>query len=174
MDEPTRTEEKRKIEMPPWMLGLLTGVVGLVLGLGIGLSVGGEEPAAVAAVDTPSATPTGLTEPESPSPDPDPVYDELTAQDLELSLRTIERDCFGSAGGLETVRINAAMDQSLNLDPDVTWDVTYEIRGDEEGPLIGTFSIYPDGQYDVNDEVVGTPTCNTKITVKIVAVDSLF
>ena len=171
MDESTGTTDAQK-PRPTWLLPVGTGIAGLILGLAIGLGSGsGNEPTTVAQE---SPTPTGLTDPgmdlESPAPVvEEPIYDELTADDLELKLKTTEKSCYGSAGGLETVRISVAIDGTVadNLDPDVQWDVTYRITGDENGPIIGTFSIYPDGQYDVNEENLGTPTCETKPTITI-------
>ena len=111
--------------------------------------------------------------PPEPTEPPEPDYTNLTRDDLELTLKTTESSCFGSAGGLQTVQIEVGIDGTVadNLDPDVQWDVTYRLTGDENGPIIGTFSIYPDGQYDVNEEFLSTPTCATKPAIAITQVD---
>jgi hypothetical protein len=52
-----------------------------------------------------------------------------------------------------------------------TWDVTYQITGDESGPIIGTFSIYGNGKYNVSEQYVSTASSNTPVNVKILSVE---
>jgi hypothetical protein len=67
-----------------------------------------------------------------------------------------------------SVRVEVAMSDSAQagLDPSGQWNITYQITGDESGPIIGTFNIYGDGQYDVNEEFLPTRSSNTPITIK--------
>jgi hypothetical protein len=149
----------------PWIIPAGIGIAALIIGVAIG-QTGGSDPATV----TQETEAPGMSlEPPEPTEPPEPVYDNLTSKDLELTLKTTESSCYGSAGGLVTVRIRTAIDSTVadNLDPDVTWDVTYKITGDENGAIVGTFSIYPDGQYDVNEEFISTPTCATKPRISI-------
>jgi hypothetical protein len=135
---------------------------------------GDADPTSPVAQESPSPTPTGMSlAPPEPTEPPEPTYERLTADDLEVTLRTTESSCYGSAGGLVTVRLRVGIDGGVasTLDPDVTWDVTYKITGDENGPIIGTFSIYPDGQYDVNEEFIATPTCATKPSITVQRVE---
>jgi hypothetical protein len=174
MDEPTVTPPPPPVgkARPPWLLPVIVGIVGLIIGVAIGQSTGDTTTPSTVAQE--SASPTGMSlAPPEPTEPPEPVYDTLTAKDLELTLKTIESSCYGSAGGLQTVRIRVGIDGTVadNLDPDVTWDVTYKLTGDENGPIVGTFSIYPDGQYDVNEENLATPTCATKPTIRITDVE---
>lgn len=159
---------------PSWLIPLIVGAVALFVGVGIGMADGGgKQP--VAAASSPSPSDEGMTlAPPEPSPSPEPTYGTLTAKDLEVKLKTIESSCYGSAGGLMTVRLNVGIDGTVadSLDPAVQWDVTYRVLGDENGPIVGTFSIYPDGQYDVNEENLSTPTCATQPTVKIIDIES--
>lgn len=175
MEESTGTAEPQKKGRPSWLIPALIAGGALLIGVGIGQSGGGEDPATVAA-ESPSPSEDGgmvLDSPE-PEPSPEPEYAELRAKDLQVKLKTIESSCYGSAGGLMTVRLNVGIDGTVadNLDPNMQqWDVTYRITGDEYGPIVGTFSIYPDGQYDVNEENISTPTCATRPRITITDVE---
>jgi hypothetical protein len=57
------------------------------------------------------------------------------------------------------------------LPPDGTWDDTYQINGDESGPIIGTFSVYGNGKYDVNEEFLSMPSANTPVNIKVTSVE---
>jgi hypothetical protein len=158
----------------PWLLPAGIGVAALVIGVAIGQAGGSVDPATVAQESSsPTEDPGMSLAPPEPTEPPEPEYAELHGRDLELTLRVTESSCYGSAGGLVTVQVRTAIDETVaaNLDPAVQWDVTYRISGDENGPIIGTFSIYPDGQYDVDEETVSTPTCATKPTITITDVE---
>jgi hypothetical protein len=101
----------------------------------------------------------------------DPVA-RLTKSDVALSLKTTEKHCFGSAGCNVTVEVRAGVAKAVSdaLPRDGTWDVTYQIDGGED-PVIGTFSLYGNGKYDVNEEFVGTPSSNSSIRVKVLSVE---
>jgi hypothetical protein len=124
-------------------------------------------PSSTSSPATPSPSPQ-----ETPSPSPSPAGN-LTKSDIELSLKTTQRQCFGSAGCNVTVEVRASVDQLVldALPADGTWDVTYQISGDESGPIIGTFSLYGNGKYDVNEEFLSTPSENTPVRVKALDVE---
>jgi hypothetical protein len=90
-------------------------------------------------------------------------------------LKTTQKQCFGSAGCNVTVQVRAALDRSLldAMPGDGRWDVTYEITGDESGPIIGTFSLYGNGKYDVNEEFLSTPSTNTPVRVRVISVERM-
>ncbi len=106
-------------------------------------------------------------------PDPAPTTEgpELKAADVKLSLKTIDKQCFGSAGCNVSVQVQAKHAGGLGtfVTPD-TWLVTYEIRGGSDGPTIGSFEI-SDGSYDMNTEDLSTASSGTKLTVKVVDVE---
>jgi hypothetical protein len=158
------------------MLGAAV-VIALLAGIGIGYAAG-STPAEdvttgqpVTPPDSSSASPSSV---ESPSPIPSPTTaGDLTRTDVELTLKTTEKQCFGSAGCSVTVGVRAAVDQAVidSLPADGTWDVTYQITGDESGPIIGTFSLYGNGKYDVNEEFLSTRSSNTPIRVNVTDVE---
>jgi hypothetical protein len=151
----------------PWILGML---VTLFIGIGIGAACAPEEPTATRTA-TPEASVTAS--PTSwPQETPEPVEAfSLTKQDIELELKTTERQCLGSAGCSVTVQVRASLDAATAdaLAPEGQWDVTYRITGDRSGPLIGTFSLYGNGKYDVNEEFLDG--VNTPIRVKVTHVE---
>jgi hypothetical protein len=170
---PAPTEPKPK-GRPSWLIPAVIAGLALVIGVGIGQSGGGDDPATVAATSPSESPDDGGMVLDSPEPEPvEPDYATLQARDLQIKLKTIESSCYGSAGGLMTVRLNVGIDGTTadNLDPSVQWDVTYRLTGDENGPIVGTFRIYPDGQYDVNEEYLSTPTCATKPQITVTDVE---
>ena len=166
-----------------WVRYGLAFVLGLVIG-GAAMSAadttdgGGAATSPTASVDEGLGTePPEVTESQvpSPSPEPDPAFTNITKQDVELSLKTTSRQCFGSAGCLVDVQVRLTLLMSdaeiEQLPPDGTWDITYRITGDESGPLIGTFSAYGNGKYDVNEESISTSSSNTPVEVHLVSVE---
>lgn len=106
------------------------------------------------------------------TPDPTPAAAATpAASDLELTLKTTDKQCFGSAGCNLTVKVNLGYD-GPTLSADDTWLVTYEIRGVEDGPLIGSFEMTGD-QYTVNEESVSTKSSKSKVTVKVTSVEKV-
>lgn len=108
----------------------------------------------------------------TPDPTPTPVAAATPAvSDLELTLKTTSKKCFGSAGCLITVKVNLGYG-GPTLSPDDTWQVTYEINGVQDGPLVGSFEMTGD-QYTVNEENVETTSSKSKVTVKVTSVEKV-
>jgi hypothetical protein len=155
-----------------------------VLGAGVGFVAYGAALRMTEAEQSPpvaqdSAPPSFPSATETSSPEPPPAGEPaggVTRQDVELSLKTTDRQCFGSAGCNVIVEVRLDVNQAAvaGLPDGGTWDVTYEISGDESGPLIGTFSMYGNGRYDVNEEFLSTPSRNTTVRVKVLSVERFF
>ena len=60
----------------------------------------------------------------------------------------------------------------MALDPSTTWELTYEVSGVEDGPLIDTIEITGD-RYEVAEHSAGTPRRSTKLTIKPTAVNQV-
>jgi len=126
-------------------------VVSLFIGIGIGAagtSSKTEETSAASQVTEVSPTPELSSPSPSPTSEPVPQAFRLTRSDVHLSLKTTQRQCFGSAGCNVTVEVRASLDDAIlqALPEDGQWDVTYQVAGDESGPIIGTFSLYGNGK----------------------------
>lgn len=98
-------------------------------------------------------------------PEVDIVDPELTA--FVLSPKITEKQCFGSAG----CNVSFRVDVSLNapLDERATYEVTYEVTGVEDGPLVGTFEITGE-QYTVAEESVSTARSSSKLKIRATSV----
>jgi hypothetical protein len=166
----------------PWIIAIAVAVIVLAAGIGIGAAwffARDDKPAASApsawdleqqrkASELPSAEDETL-----PDPVPTPTGPALTKADVKLSLKTTEKQCFGSVGCNVTVQVEAAHADGVgSFKSPETWLVTYEITGDESGPIIGSFEI-TDGKYDVNEEALSTKSSKTKVTVKVTDVEKV-
>lgn len=150
---------------------LIAAVVGIVLALGaIGVLFGDPQPTstpvpAVQTTDTPA-----VTEPPATSP-PEPTYDTPKPSDFKLTIKVLEKDNFGSAGSLITFRVNA--NWTGTYDPDKTYEVVYEVRGDEDGPMINTMTVTGDEYERPSEETASTPSSSTRLTAKVTSVEEI-
>lgn len=102
---------------------------------------------------------------DEPGPEIPPRLDQF-----QLSLRVTSKKCFGSAGCNVKVKVQAGW--AMTLDPATTWELTYEVTGDEDGPIIDTMEITGD-QYTVNEEHISTPSRSTKLRIKATSIDQV-
>jgi len=99
---------------------------------------------------------------------PDPTYSTPTPDDFTISLRTTDRQCFGSAGCNVTVEPKLSyIGFTEDLDPNAVYEITYEIRGDQSGPVIATAELSNQTTLNFTPTLISTPSSSTKITVKI-------
>lgn len=153
-------------------------VVSLLVGVGIGAGIGvagsqdGGEDAASPVTEASPTTGGSPTEAPEPSPTDEPVSYRLERSRVHLSLKLTEHSCYGSAGGLDTVEVRLAVNNRDSLPRDGSWDITYRIIGDEGGPIIGTFTLYGTGKYQVDEQVVSTPTCDTRPEITVSQVET--
>lgn len=146
----------RRARRWPWIVGV---VVAFVAGVGAGSIGQGDDVGSAAATSSAPSEEEPVEETTEPEPEPEPEpesesepeYDEPTADSFELSVKTLQKKCFGSAGCNVTFRIEvAATDPMMSLDPSKTYELTYEIEGSED-PYINTLTIQGDG-YEVDSE----------------------
>ncbi|MFF4276923.1 hypothetical protein [Streptomyces sp. NPDC001536] len=99
---------------------------------------------------------------------PKPTYADIDAEDFTMDLRTTDRQCFGSAGCNVTVQPKLTYNGfTQDLDPDAVYEITYEIRGDESGPIIATAELSDQTTLNFRPSLVSTRSSAVKITVKI-------
>jgi hypothetical protein len=100
------------------------------------------------------------TAPPAPSFTPGPA-------DFRLSLKTLKKTCFGSAGCNVTYRIQPTYIGTETLEPGAEYEVTYEVRGGEDGAQTNTFTLQ-DGNASVDsEEFISTTSSGTKLTAKV-------
>ncbi|MFJ8934204.1 hypothetical protein ACIRL0_00580 [Streptomyces sp. NPDC102365] len=96
------------------------------------------------------------------------TYAALTPADFEMELRTTERQCFGSAGCNITVEPELSYVGEWNgVDPDAVYSITYEIRGDESGPVIETAELSDETSLNYTPSMISAASASTKVSVKI-------
>jgi hypothetical protein len=92
-------------------------------------------------------------------------------QDFALTLKTTERQCFGSAGCNVTVEPNLMYANATPLDPDKTISITYEVHGDESGPVVQTMELSNQDQLHYTPVSISTASSGTKVTAVITDVE---
>ncbi|MCW8378327.1 hypothetical protein [Streptomyces justiciae] len=106
-------------------------------------------------------------------PDPEPTYADVDADDFSVELRTTKRQCFGSAGCNVTVEPDMTLLlESADLDPDAVYEITYEIRGDESGPVVETAELSNQTSLNYRPSLISTASSGTKLSVEITDVTS--
>ncbi|WP_405634408.1 hypothetical protein OHB53_09520 [Streptomyces sp. NBC_00056] len=80
---------------------------------------------------------------------------------------------FGSAGCNLTVEpdLTLAVD-SDSVDPDAVYEITYEIHGDESGPIIETAELSDRTSLNFTPSVISTTSSSTKVSVEITDVST--
>ncbi|MEU3842904.1 hypothetical protein AB0E88_23060 [Streptomyces sp. NPDC028635] len=93
--------------------------------------------------------------------------DAPTPADFALTLRTTDQQCFGSAGCNITVEPKLSYTSLTSLDPEKTYSITYEIHGDESGPIIETMDLTDQDQLSYQPISLSTSSRSTKVTAEI-------
>ena len=150
-------------------------VLGAVAGA---LGSGGKKAAAPA--DTTSSAPSTTAPAVVPAPpiveepsDTAPAYITPKKGNFTVTLKTLSKECFDTAGCIVTYR--AKLSQSLPtgaLDPDVTYDLTYVVHGDESGPQTETMYITGDQYEQPSEGLAQTPSSGTKLTVTVTKLEA--
>ena len=97
------------------------------------------------------------------------AYDTPKPSDFKLTVKTLSKQCFGSAGCNLTYRIQAGWHGTY--DPDKTYEVVYEVHGDESGPQTNNFTVTGD-KYQVEQvEIASTRSAGVKLTTRVVSVE---
>ncbi|MER6738230.1 hypothetical protein [Streptomyces puniciscabiei] len=114
-----------------------------------------------------SSTPTVVSAATEAST-PTPSYEEVTADSFTIKLKTTSRQCFGSAGCNLTVEPNLTYQGDSNrIDPNAVYEITYEIHGDESGPVIATAELSDQTSLNYTPSSISTASASTTVSVKI-------
>ncbi|WP_329215197.1 hypothetical protein OG352_06270 [Streptomyces sp. NBC_01485] len=151
------------------IIGAAAAVIAAVVATGIVVVQAGNNDSKPAATPGPSlygmeGTAAAVTEPEL---EPEPTYAALTPADFTIELRTTKRQCFGSAGCNVTVEPNLTYVGIGDIDPSVVYSITYEIRGDESGPVIATAELSNETSLNYTPSLISTVSAGTKVSVTI-------
>lgn len=121
--------------------------------------------------DTPLPTKPAVVATDDSTAPPAKTTASLTKDDVELTLTTTSSQCFGDVACSVEVKVTATVDQTKLGDN--SWDITYTIKGDTSGPIVGTLTINPDLSYTPGEEALTTRSKNTKVTVAVTRVEKV-
>ena len=140
--------------------------VGLVLG-SLAFAGGASEPTTVAG---PTKTVTVTSAPQaSEAPTTAPAGYSPKASDWKVGVKVKEKQCFGEVGCNVTVAIDPQYVGSQTLPDSGTIEVTYEISGDESGPVVGSFTV--EGGQVSYDKTTDLSTANSGVKPKAKVTD---
>lgn len=176
-------------QLPPPKKRMRTGVVLAWLGVGLAALLGLVVVAAIATSGTPmkpaasgaGATPASCTHGRLANGDcaedtaaPAKTYPTPAAADFSLAIKTTKKECFGSAGCNITFEINLTY-AGPALEPNSSWDVTYDITGGED-PQTNTLTVNFDdtgihGQYQQDGfQFIGTKSSKAVLKAVVTSV----
>jgi hypothetical protein len=96
----------------------------------------------------------------------------IAPRNVKIAVKTRSQQCFGSAGCNVTVQVDP--DYVGNQDVSTgSWEITYEIRGGEDGPIIETMTL-TDGTFTFPEEQsLSTTSSGTKLKAVVTDVAAL-
>lgn len=147
--------KKKSIQMA--VAGGFVAVGLMLLACGVGNSKSGD----------PMQVGTGQSTGQSTAPQI--AYHTPVAADFTLEVKVLEKSCFGAAGCNVTYRMGVAYSAAEPLDPNITYEITYEVKGTKD-PKIGTLKVTgTDFQAD-EKEFVQTSSSGKQLTAQITAI----
>lgn len=110
--------------------------------------------------------------PEAPPIDDSPSYATPDKTDFTVTLKILSKECFGSAGCNITYRPELAIGVlDGDLDPSITYDVTYVVKGGDSGPVIATLTVTGDQYEQPSQEVISTASQSKKLVATVTDVE---
>lgn len=141
-------------------------VIAAVIGTGAVLAQSGSDDGKPSTAATSSATSADVS--ATPAEDPEPTYGTVNEASFSIKLKTTSRQCFGSAGCNVTVEPDVTyLGDPDGIDPSATFDITYEIHGDESGPVIETAELSNRTSLHYSESMISTPSAGTEVSVEI-------
>jgi hypothetical protein len=148
------------------VIGAAVAVIAAIVGTGVVVVQSRDDDSKPAAA-TKSTSEDAVTA-AAEEPDPTPTYTEVDADSFTIKIRTTKRQCFGSAGCNMTVEPNLTyLGDSEDIDPDAVYEITYEIHGDESGPVIETAELTDQTSLNYTPSLISTASASTKVSVEI-------
>jgi hypothetical protein len=167
-DTPPLPPAPQKSRTNAVIIGSAAAVISAVIATGVVVVQSGNDN------NQPAVAESSVIESSSPAEDiateateePEVVYDEPDVDSFTIELRTTERQCFGSAGCNLTIEPDLTYRSLGDLDPSVVYEITYQITGDENGPVIETAEL-TGTSLNYTPSVISTASASTKVTVEI-------
>lgn len=109
----------------------------------------------------------------APAPVPSTKRYTPKATDFKMSIKMLDKQCFGSAGCNISFRLVDLKYSGEKLPADETYEISYEIKGLQD-PMQGTFEMQGDLSYSVSKEEFGqTKNSKAKPSVTITEISEL-
>jgi hypothetical protein len=173
VSKPTKQQSRVGVGLTSGFIGLAIGVAGSLGGVALFGEFDDERSSVAEADETsspssePEVEPADETTAEEPTPS-EPARYEPTVDDFDVETSIKEQTCFGSAGCNVTLRTEPVY--LGTEDPTGVWEVTYEITGIEDGPMIRTFDLDGEEVSFDTEARVQVPERDTDIQVEITEV----
>jgi hypothetical protein len=103
---------------------------------------------------------------------PEPEYYQPLATDFALSVKVLEKTCYGSAGCNLSYRVKVGYGGEP-LDPSKTYELTYEVRGGEDGPQVNTLTVQGDSSQVDEEELISTKSSKAKLSVVVLSIEEV-
>jgi hypothetical protein len=161
-DTPNPPEKKRTNTI---IIGATAAIIAAVVATGIIVVQTRDHDDSKPATTASSTPDTGIA--AAATEDSEPTYTTLDADSFSMTLKTKSRQCFGSAGCNVTVEPDLTYTGLGEIDPDAVYEITYEIRGDESGPVIQTATLSNQTSLNYRPSVISTASASTKVSVEI-------
>jgi hypothetical protein len=149
-----------------WTTIIVLGVGGMIAAGAAGSGTKQKVTAASAPVAPAAKAPAAPAAPVAPA-----AYVPTTS-DFKLSLKVLSSQCFGEAGCNVTYRIKVGY-TGQPLDPDQTYEVTYEVRGGESGPQVNTLTVSGTDVTTDKEEIISTSSTHYRLTVRVTDVSAV-
>jgi hypothetical protein len=153
------------------VIGAAAAVIAAVIGTGIFVvqaTNGDDRPASTSSSSQATEESEPVVDEETEEPDLDLYVTDVTADDFAIELRTKSKQCFGSAGCNLVVEPELTYNgDTTELDPALTYEITYEISGDESGPILQTAEVTDQTTVTFDTTMVSTPSRGTELSVEV-------
>ncbi|MFF9410167.1 hypothetical protein ACF1B0_32265 [Streptomyces anandii] len=142
---------------------LLTAIALTALSFGTGCTAAPHAAVPSASASAPTISPKPASDPTTQSP----AYADPSPSDFTMKLTIKRKHCFGSAGCNVDVEPDLSYGGILPLDPDKTYEITYQINGDTSGPVTETISLTNGTSMEYYPSSLSTANSRTRITGKV-------
>jgi hypothetical protein len=150
-----------------WIL-ILASIPAALIVLGLVAAILAPADPATAPTATRAAT-AATPPPTTDAPAAEPTFAIPKPRDFTLTVKVLRKENFGSAGSLIDYRIVANWEPTY--DPDKTYEVTYEVRGGEDGPKVNTMTVTGDEYQRETEESISTSSVGQKLTARVISID---
>lgn len=96
-------------------------------------------------------------------------------KDFQVDLKTKSKQCFGAGVGCNVeVKPNLTYTGPGDIDASKTYEITYQVSGDESGPVTDTLTLTNGDEYDVfMPLLLSTPSSGTEVSAEVTQVEEV-